>query len=439
MAFTYANSPVLSKLQINGNTYYLKDADLRAVVDAFKGAVAYDVDTTFNAEGENLATEKAIAAWLEGQIAGLSGAMHFAGVKTEEEFADGALAGAAGDVIIVGTTEYVHDGSKWVEIGDEGVYATKEGVANAYVAKTATIAGIDLADNITVAELQAALQLKALAYKDSASGTITTIDSIDNISAAKAGEYSVAASTVSVPQTFSAMDVTPAGSVELTAGTAAAVSYDKVTGVTVSAVEAGDGQTANYTPAGTVALPSITITHTPTKADVATVTNAGTAYSITDGAVSQGEASTGKFATNGVVASVSQDDAEMLVFSTASTSDAITAQGAISYTAPVLSGALPTFGTANVVSGLADAAASYNGEASFTGVGAVIGATATTTATAASVTQPTFTAEFTGTSKSVTPEVATSASAAGTDGKVTVASEEIEIKANSSAKTVTVQ
>lgn len=436
MAFTYANSPVLSKLQINGNTYYLKDADLRAVVDAFKGAVAYDVDTTFDASAENLATEKAIATYLEQKVAGLTGAMHFAGIK-EEKPADSE--GAAGDVIIVGTTEYVHDGSKWVEIGDEGVYATNAGVAQAYVAKTAKIAGIDLADDITVSELQSALALKALAYKDSASGSITTIDSIDSINAAKAGEYAVAASTVSVPQTFSAMDVTPAGSVELTAGTAAAVSYDKVTGVTVSAVAAGDGQTANYTPAGSVSLPAITVTHTPSKTDVATVTNAGTAYSITEGAVAQGQASTGNFVTNGVVASVAENDAEMLVFSAAPTSAAVTAQGAVTYTAPVLSGALPTFGTANVVSGLADARAEYNGEASFTGVGAVIGATATTTATAAAVTQPTFTAEFTGTSKSVTPEVATSASAAGTDGKITVASEEIEIKANSSAKTITVQ
>lgn len=433
MAFTYANSPVLSKLQINGNTYYLKDADLRAVVDAFKGAVAYDVDTTFNAQGENLATEKAIAAWLEGQIAGLSGAMHFVGVKEELP-----AEGAAGDIVIVGTTEYVHDGSKWVEIGDEGVYATKTGVAKDYVAKTATIAGIDLADNITVEELQAALKLKALAYKDSASGSISTIDSIDNITAAKAGEYAVSASTVNVPQTFTALDVTPAGSVEVTAGTAAAVSYDKVASITVSAIEAGD-QPANYTPAGTVSLPSITVTHVPTKADVATVTNAGTAYSITEGAVSQAEGSTGNFATNGVVAAIAEDDAEMLVFSAAATSAALIGQGAINYTAPVLSGALPTFGTANVVAGLADASATYNGEASFTGTGAVIGAQATTSVASATVTQPTFTAAFTGASKSVTPEIASSVSAAGVDGKITVASEEIEIKANSSAKTITVQ
>ena len=44
--------------------------------------------------------------------------------------------------------------------------------------------------------------------------------------------YSQYSSTaVSVPATYSALDVTPAGSVELTAGTAAAASYDKVSSV----------------------------------------------------------------------------------------------------------------------------------------------------------------------------------------------------------------
>ena len=54
------------------------------------------------------------------------------------------------------------------------------------------------------------------------------------------------------------------------------------------------------------------------------------------------------------------------------------------------------------------------------------------------MTQPTFTAEFTGTSKSVTPAVATTVPAAGTDGSVTVASENITPTANSTEKTVSV-
>ena len=173
MAYEYKNLPVLSKVKIGDQVYYLKDAEVRALLDTFGSAVTYNVDTTFNAESANLVTSAAIAGYLEDAIAGLTGAMHFVGVKTEEEFDDGALEGSAGDVIIVGTAEYVHDGSKWVLVGDEGVYATVAGVEASYVKKALTIAGIDLEDAITADELKSALGLKALAYKDSAAGSIT--------------------------------------------------------------------------------------------------------------------------------------------------------------------------------------------------------------------------------------------------------------------------
>ena len=168
MANTYSNIPVLSKVKIGSQVYYVKDADVRAILDTYKGAVKYDVDTTFTADSENLATSKAIAAYLEGAIAGLTGAMHFVGVRNELP-----AEGTAGDIVIVGTTEYVHDGSKWVEIGDEAVYQTIAGAETKFVQKTFTIAGIDMQDNISVDEIKTALELKALAYKDNASTTLT--------------------------------------------------------------------------------------------------------------------------------------------------------------------------------------------------------------------------------------------------------------------------
>ena len=67
-------------------------------------------------------------------VADLNGAMHFEGVKTEVPTDNTGY--AAGDVIIVGLTEYVFDGSKWVELGNEGT-------------ASALIAGLDVAD-ITV-------------------------------------------------------------------------------------------------------------------------------------------------------------------------------------------------------------------------------------------------------------------------------------------------
>ena len=48
-----------------------------------------------------------------------------------------------------------------------------------------------------------------------------------SFSTGKAGEYNVSSTPVSVPATYSALDVTPAGSVELTAETAAAASYHR--------------------------------------------------------------------------------------------------------------------------------------------------------------------------------------------------------------------
>ena len=48
MANNYANIPVLSKVKIGEQTYFLKDADARAILDSYKNAVNYNVDTTFD-------------------------------------------------------------------------------------------------------------------------------------------------------------------------------------------------------------------------------------------------------------------------------------------------------------------------------------------------------------------------------------------------------
>ena len=82
----------------------------------------------------------------------------------------------------------------------------------------------------------------------------------------------------------------------------------------------------------------------------------------------------------------------MLVFTAASKSNAVTASGGITYTKQELSGALPTFENVTVATGIQ----STSGTASFAGTGTIISATPNQTSTNASVTQPTFTATFTG-------------------------------------------
>ena len=349
MAYTYENLPVLSKVKIGDVVYYLKDADVRKILDTYGSAVTYNVDTTFNKDSDNLATSKAVATFLENAITGLSGAMHFAGIKEE-------LPASAnnGEVVIVGTAEYVWSdqksgGAGWVLIGDEGVYATVSGVEAAYVKKTLTIAGINFEDAITADELKTALGLKALAYKDSASGTIEGV-----VTGVKDAKYTPAGSVaVTLNHTSTAMastgSFTPAGSVSgnVTAAGTVTIARDAANGVQVS---------------GTVSAPSITVT--PTTTEVQHIDSLGSLPSLTLAqyvAPSVSEASA-KFASEGLVAAMDTKNTEMLVFTAAATADALTGTGfnAGSYTPAVFDkGALPTLGAAQtVVTGIASASAS---------------------------------------------------------------------------------
>ncbi len=319
MANTYANTPVLSKVKIGEQTYFLKDADARAILDSYKGAVNYDVDTTFRPEENNLATEKAIAAYLEGQIAGLTGAMHFVGIK---EALPAVGESNDGDVAIVGTTEYVFAAGEWKELGDEGTL----------VRKTFTIAGIDMVDNITAAELQAALSLKALAYKDSASGNIEVVNGVEDHTYTPEGDVSVTLSQTATPVT-STGTITPEGNV-----------------------------TGKVTAAGTVTAPTITVT--PSTATVQHIDSLGSLPSLTPAsytAPSLGDAVTSGFAVNGMIANVAEGS-ETLTFTSAATAQAVTDRGAFnagSYMAAEFSaGSLPTLGAEQtVVTGITSATA----------------------------------------------------------------------------------
>ena len=422
MAQTYTNNDnVLSKVKFGNTTYYLKDAAARAILDTFGSAATYSVADTIADNGTGLVTADQVYDFVNHQIGAVGDILNLLSASDHTT----VESPSAGDFVIESDgKEWLYDGTAWREVGDE----------SAYVPKTYTIAGVNLADSITKAELQSALELGALAYKSSGSVKVTTIDSFNAISVADSGEYDVVATSVSVPATYSALDVTPAGSVSIEAGTAAAASYDKVSSVAISAAAPVENvSVANYTPSGSVSVTNVTVT--PSTASVATVTDQGTAYQLQAGSCTQGSDTTSAFATEGVVASIGTgDEAETLILTAASTSNAVTASGTVTYVDPTLSGSLPTFGSQSVVTGISSASAS----ASFSGDGTVLSASPSFTSTAATMTQPTFTGSFTGTSKSVTPAVATTVSAAGTDGKVTVSSKNVTPTANSTEKTVSV-
>ena len=438
---------LLSIIKNGSSIYYIKDADLRKIVEGFGDATAKDVATAITENNADLATSGSVYSYVKTAVADLAGAMHFRDVVTPNEGESDleALARvitdpAAGDIALVGVKEYVYGGSpaKWNELGDENIYLTKTTAGETYVAKSLTVAGINLQDDITVEELQKALKLGSLAYKSSASGSISTIDSIDDITVAKADTYTVSGTAVAVPTAFSALDVTPAGTIAVSAGTAASATYDKATSATITSAES---KTGNYTPAGSITLPDITVTHTPSTEKVQVMSTAGTGYSITDGSVTKGKDTTGKFATTGLKAAYTAAD-ETLAFSVLEDSDkasAVTASGSVSYTAPVLSGSLPTFAEKTVVTGIGEASAKYVGDASFSGTQVQLSAGLGYTTSNATVTQPTFTAEFSGTTKTVTPVASTTANAAPFNATVTVEANTVSIVPHSSGKTVTVK
>lgn len=433
---------VLSKIQISGQIYDLKDAKGRTDITTLLGdhtlealgaaawkAVATEIGDT------GLVDASIVKAYVDSQV----GALHNFDVVVLQ--AGEELPAASADTYFKlylkphehgtgdGYDEYVTvkngEAYNWEKIGNTDIDLS------GYVQKTTTIATIALDHNITVEELQTALGLKKLAYKDSATGEVPA-QTIQGVRAT-----GTAAGTISGTLGYTETAVTstgkftPAGTVT---GNAISGGDVEVTLKDATAATAATVTASEYTPAGKVGVtvtahdgegtPSITViesvtaakpTVTPVKETVATVTNTGTAYTITDGNVEKGTDTTSAFATGGVVATVDTTDTEMLVFSAAPTAQAVTAAGDINYTAPTLAGALPTFGTQQVLTGVDVAAPAINAPTK----GFDIGGTFTGTAEAdMKVTSVTYTkqvidaATFTGTDASL--------GFAGTEGAVSV-------------------
>lgn len=98
--------------KVDQTTYDTKVAALESADTTLQNNINAEAQARKDADDAQVAR----IATLEGQITGLSGAMHFEGVKAEIP-AD--VSGyEAGDVIIVGEKEYVFNGTAFVEFGD---------------------------------------------------------------------------------------------------------------------------------------------------------------------------------------------------------------------------------------------------------------------------------------------------------------------------------
>lgn len=417
MANIYENTPVLSKVKIGSEIYYLKDADVRALLDTYGDAVTYNVDTAVAENGTGLITAGAVHTYVTNYVTDITGgAMTFIGIFEREEdktdleiLTEKVPAPAAGYVAIVGTAEYVYANGEWRLYGDEGIYATVAGVDAEYVKKSLTIAGIDLQDAITADELKTALGLGDLAYKGTASGTVTDYATgINGAAYTPAGTVAVTLSHTSTTMN-AAGSFTPAGTVSgnVTAAGTVAIARDDENGTAVS---------------GTVSAPSITVT--PVTAQVQHIDSVGTlpTYTAAQYTAPSVAETTSQFASEGLVAAMDTEDTEMLVFSTAAKANALTGTGfnAGSYIAAEFNaGALPTLGAAQtVVTGIEKAEASaptFTGDkfgATFAGSQVAIAANFAGTEGNISVTgnydkAGVESAGFTGTEATITPELVT--------------------------------
>lgn len=374
-----ADNKLLSKVVINGSTYDLKDAVARTKVETLIGSHAVEAlgAAAWQAVAANISSTGLIdAATVKSYVDSQVGQVHSFDVVID---AAGTAAGpsvtASADTmykIYMVPDEQASAGAyiEWITIrsGAEGAYtyawekigSTKTDLSG-YVSNEIKIAGLQLNKDITVAELQNALGLKAFAYADKGTATVAA-QTVQNVKATGTSTGSITGamaytatnieSTGKVTATGSVTgDAIKGGSIAVTlkdaeAATAATVTteaYKPAGSVNSSFVADADNGVAI---AGTVSKPTATVT--PATATVQEMKTAGTAYSITEGAVEKAADAKSAFATEGVVAAVDEAN-ETLTFTAAGTSQAVTASGDVEYTAPVLSGALPTFGASAAV------------------------------------------------------------------------------------------
>ncbi len=387
----------ISKIKLaNGTTVTIKDAQGRADMTTILGGHALEAlgaaawqAMAASISDAGIADAATVKAYVDSQVGQINN--FDVVIDADGTAATGPSATASADtmykIYLVPSADAAAGGYiEYITIrsGVEGAYTyVWEAIGNTkvsltgYVPTSTTIATIALDHNITVAELQTALKLGAMAYADKASGstTIQTIDSITMKEVTVAGNAAVTSKTADA--TLTKANYTPAGRVtgsaisdgsiavtlkDSTTKTEATLSTSEFTPAgTIAAKEGGSFsalKTASFGVAengvqieGTVSAPAISLT--AADKTVATGLTGGKVASFTEGAFTpaaiqdgfytagkaatwtgadytaptMGEASKAKFASEGVTAAIDAEDAECLTFTTAATSDAVTAQG----------------------------------------------------------------------------------------------------------------
>lgn len=425
MAYTYSNTPVLSKVKIDNDYYYLKDKDVRSIIDGYNNSIVTGtIGTVDGSDGNAFVRASDIKSYVDQLV---SVGLLVEVVSTLPE----ANASNMGKLFLIAdshTTGDVYDEYLVVRTGDSSAYSYSwEKIGNTDIDLSGYVSDVKFENNILKVQKGKGTYSNvhtfgSMADVNTASGKITTPDSASfnytpTGSVAVTLEDSKTATSIKSTGSFTPSgsitgDVIKGGSIavtlgDATTGTAASVTYE------------------SYTPEGTITAPTITVTptttsfnvinangivpsftegkfttNTPTKIDT-TKFNGG---SMTSGAVtfptltgaSVATKPTATFAKTGIVATVGTgDDAETLVISDAATASAMTDVtingGSLtggSYTAPVFTKASLADGFYTVGTSASKVADSFN-------AGSMPTLTSKTvmTGVSASATAPTFTGD----------------------------------------------
>lgn len=166
-----------------------------ADINGLDTALAAKQDTVvFNTAYDASSNKAATMTDVTNAVAGLSGAMHFVGTSTTDPaggtvtIGEEAYTGKSGDVVLYNQKEFVFNGTKWIELGDETSYAIKGSIKDADIASDAAIAASKVAGLETAISDIAGLKT-SVGATPVAEQITTAIGNLDNSDAAVANQF----------------------------------------------------------------------------------------------------------------------------------------------------------------------------------------------------------------------------------------------------------
>lgn len=222
--------PEISKITLpNGTSYNIKDAQARSDISTMQAAISGGV--TFVGETTTALTDGAT-----------TGTISIGGNDTTA---------VKGYLVVYSGKEFIFDGTAWIELGDLSAF-------------------------------------KALAYKDSASASYTPAGTVSQPTFSGSSLTSTGNFTPSGSVGLTSSDSTSTGAISYISalgtksfsGTAATIK-PKVTAAGNVTIATANTGTANYTPAGSVAAPTISVSSAGSTTTVNSITDVGTLPSLT--------------------------------------------------------------------------------------------------------------------------------------------------------------